>query len=70
MVCENIRRIREASGLTQFELAKKIGCSQSSLSKYETGDLGVDADCLYSIAQALGVPVSEFYEPGADKTSA
>lgn len=44
---------RRKSGLTQAELAKAIGGSQSFVSKYEAGERGVDVGEFVRIALAL-----------------
>lgn len=36
----NIRKYRRARGLTQSELAERIGLTQSAIGKYESGDRG------------------------------
>jgi transcriptional regulator with XRE-family HTH domain len=48
--------------MTQEELATKLSLSQSALSRYEVGELQIDADELPRFAQALGVNASAFYE--------
>ena len=51
-----IRRLREAQGLTQRELADTIGLGQSGLSKLERGAAGdLRAKTLIRIAKVLGV---------------
>lgn len=35
---ENLRRLREAAGLTQIELSEKIGVKQGSYSAWERGE--------------------------------
>lgn len=59
------RRIRERRlmlGLSQQQLAQTIGVTYQQAHKYETGVNRVSAGRLYRIAEALGVPVSWFYE--------
>lgn len=45
------KRIKQ--GLTQAELAKKIGTKQSAISRLESGDYNPTVDFLKSIAKAL-----------------
>ncbi len=52
-----IRVLRQQAGLTQIELAKRIGCSQSTLSEIETGDADPKQTRLETIARALNVPI-------------
>lgn len=55
-----LKRIREAKGLTQLELAKRAKVAQSYVSALEAGekkDPGLAV--LKRLARALGVPVEE-----------
>jgi transcriptional regulator with XRE-family HTH domain len=49
-------------GLTQHQLAELIGVTYQQAHKYERGINRVAAGRLYSIAQALGVEVTYFFE--------
>ncbi len=49
-------------GLTQQEMAELIGVTYQQAHKYERGINRVSAGRLFDIAQALGVPVSHFFE--------
>jgi UDP-N-acetylglucosamine 1-carboxyvinyltransferase len=49
-----ITDIREAAGLSQSELAKKLGTTQSAIARMEAGRQNVSADMLRRIGQALG----------------
>jgi transcriptional regulator with XRE-family HTH domain len=57
-----IRERRIMLGLTQHQLADLIGVTYQQAHKYERGINRVAAGRLYSIAQALGVEVSYFFE--------
>lgn len=48
------RQERQASGLTQVELAKRLGTSQSRLAKMEAGDPSVSIDLLLKGLLGLG----------------
>jgi transcriptional regulator with XRE-family HTH domain len=52
-----IKDIRKSKNIPSKVLAKKLGISPSTLSKYESNDRKIKADMLPSIADALGVPV-------------
>jgi transcriptional regulator with XRE-family HTH domain len=59
------RRIRErriALGMSQTELGRLAGVKFQQIQKYETGANRVSASRLYTIAAALGVPVTHFFE--------
>ena len=53
-----IKIVRELKGMTQLELARKIGASQSLLTNYECGRREVSIKYLLKIARALNVPFS------------
>jgi len=57
-----IREVRRQKGLTQDALAKLIGKTQGLAGKYERGDVRIPADTLWSIAEALGVPIAQLFE--------
>jgi DNA-binding XRE family transcriptional regulator len=57
-----IRERRILLGLTQHQMAELIGVTYQQAHKYEKGINRVAAGRLYSIARALGVEVSYFYE--------
>lgn len=54
----NLRAIREQAGLTQEELAFRLGKTQKTLSKIETGAQRIFADDLLNFASVLQVPFS------------
>lgn len=57
-----IRMRRNMLGLTQVELAERIGCRFQQLHKYETGLNRVSCSRLALIAKALGTTPSYFFE--------
>jgi transcriptional regulator with XRE-family HTH domain len=57
-----MRERRIILGLTQHQVAELIGVTYQQAHKYEKGINRVAAGRLYSIAQALGVEVSYFFE--------
>ncbi len=50
--------------MTQDELGELLGMAGATVSRMETGALGIDADSVPKLAAALGVPPSDFYEGG------
>jgi transcriptional regulator with XRE-family HTH domain len=59
-LAQMIRREREKAGVTQSELAVRIGVPQSFVSKCETGERRIGMLDVRSICNALGVPLGEF----------
>ena len=49
-----IADLREAAGLTQTDLAKKLKTTQSAVARIESGKQNVSADMVKKIARALG----------------
>ena len=53
----NLRAIREELGLTQKDLANKIGVSHTNIYNYEVGRTEPSIEMLIKLADALGVSV-------------
>ncbi len=51
---EGVRRERERSGLSQTDLAERLGSSQSRVSKMEAADRSVSVDLMIRALLALG----------------
>jgi DNA-binding transcriptional regulator YiaG len=56
------RETREAANLTQVQFAKKLGQSQSFVSKCERGERRLDVVQLRTICKVLGTSLTEFAE--------
>ncbi|MDO5409891.1 MAG: helix-turn-helix domain-containing protein [Lachnospiraceae bacterium] len=54
-----IRNFRKKHGMTLDDLSVRIHKSKSTISKYEKGEISVDIETLYEIAQALEVHVEQ-----------
>lgn len=52
---ENIQKARKAAGMTQKELAEKLGVSAPNISQYERGTKTPKIETVKRIAHALGV---------------
>jgi transcriptional regulator with XRE-family HTH domain len=61
-VGKRIRHRRWLIGMTQQQLAEQVGIKFQQIQKYETGANRVSASRLWDISDALGVPVSFFFE--------
>lgn len=59
MFGENLKRIRNARGISQEELAQRIHVVRQTVSKWETGRSVPDAVMLQALAQELNTTVSE-----------
>jgi transcriptional regulator with XRE-family HTH domain len=61
-VGKRIRHRRWMVGMTQQQLADKVGIKFQQIQKYETGMNRVSASRLWDIADALGVQIAFFFE--------
>lgn len=55
-----LRQAREEAGLTQEELALRLGESQSFISKCERGERRMDLVELRAICKAMGISLEKF----------
>ena len=69
-VGKRVRHRRWLVGMTQQQLAEKVGIKFQQIQKYETGMNRVSASRLWDIAAALSVPVSFFFEGLAEDSQA
>ena len=66
-VGKRIRHRRWMVGMTQQQLADRVGIKFQQIQKYETGMNRVSASRLWDIAEVLGVAINFFFE-GIDDT--
>ncbi len=52
-----LKRFRTQSGMTQEELAEKLGVSRQAVAKWERGESVPDIDCCMKLAEIYGVTV-------------
>lgn len=70
---ERLRALRESRGYSQKGLAKRLGCSPSLISSYETGERSPSLQNLGELADCFGVTADYLLgrippEPGLDLT--
>lgn len=58
-IAKRIKKTREAQGITQAQLAKKLGVSQSDVSKIESGSRDIGVVLLNKVARILDVDLME-----------
>lgn len=58
-----ISRARNSLGISQQELAKKIGTTRSALNEWERGEIKIKVGMLIKIAWALGMPAASLLPP-------
>lgn len=61
-VGKRVRHRRWMVGMTQQQLAEKVGIKFQQIQKYETGMNRISASRLWDISEALGVSVGFFFE--------
>jgi transcriptional regulator with XRE-family HTH domain len=61
-VGQRLRLRRSIMGVSQTQLAEKVGLTFQAVQKYERGENRVSASRLYQFAQILGVPVAYFFD--------
>jgi len=64
-----IQRAREEAGLSQEELASRLGYTQAALSNYELGKRRLYLANIEQIARELNKPLSYFLEESASPTN-
>ena len=62
-----LRELREVRSISMRALATRSGLSANALSMIERGRTSPSVSTLYKLADALGVPITEFFAPGAEK---
>ncbi|MGR3757658.1 MAG: helix-turn-helix domain-containing protein [Tranquillimonas sp.] len=61
-VGKRVRHRRWMVGMTQQQLAERVGIKFQQIQKYETGMNRISASRLWDISEALDVPVAFFFE--------
>lgn len=67
---EKIKTLRKKIGMTQEQLANKLGVTRQTVSKWENGMSVPDADILTNMADVFDVTVSELLGCGTEDVSA
>ncbi len=57
-ISENIKKERKKAGMTQKELAEKLGVYQKDISRWETGERTPSIRNIYRICEVLDIPVN------------
>lgn len=63
---EKLKNLRKKASYTQERLAEVIGVSRNQLQKYERGQDALSPERFQQLANALSVPVQEFFIDGED----
>jgi transcriptional regulator with XRE-family HTH domain len=57
-LAEQVRQLRETKGLSQAELARRIGSTQPSVARLEAGGVAPTIETLERVAAALGLELT------------
>jgi predicted transcriptional regulator len=55
-----LRQVRNEAGLTQTDIAERLGQPQSFVSKYESGERRLDILELRSVCTTIGISLADF----------
>jgi transcriptional regulator with XRE-family HTH domain len=69
-VGKRLRLRRNLLGLSQDELARRLGLTSQLIQKYEAGETRISASRLYGIAGQLAIPITWFFDELEDKKRA
>ena len=64
-VGEGVREAREAAGLSQRDLAARMGTSQAAIARLEAGGVGATLTTLHRVAVAVGMELRVELRPSA-----
>lgn len=67
---ENIRRLRRARGLSQADLAVRLGVSQQSISLWEQGETNPTVENIYAMSEVLDAGFEELMGSALSKDGA
>ncbi len=62
IIAGNIKNLRKASGMTQSDLAEKLGYTVQAISRWEKGKSLPDPVMLYHLAELFQVEITYFYQ--------
>lgn len=68
VIGQMIKELRSKRGMTLDEVAERSGCTPGFLSQVERNKAAPSVTTLYSIANALGVAVTDFFPDGINPT--
>ena len=60
-IAKNLLFYRKKAGLTQKELAVKLGVKNTAVSNWESGNNSIDIETLFSACEIFGVTLNDMY---------
>lgn len=61
-VTNSIRTVREAAGLTQVEVARRVGVTRQTLIAIEQGRYSPSLELAFQLARAFGVGLDDLFQ--------
>lgn len=65
-IANKLVKLRKQMGLSQEELAEKIGVSRQAVSKWERSESSPDTDNLIALSRIYGISIDEMLDPGTE----
>lgn len=59
---KNVKKLRKSKGLSQSELADKLGVSRTTVTMWESGGQNPRAETVVQLANALGCSIDELFD--------
>ena len=63
-LAESLRKLQQEAGMTQKEMAKRLGMSHATLHRLQRGDHNATLRTLEELCAALGCSPGDLFEPG------
>ena len=54
-----LEEVRKQRGINQTELARRVGCSQAAICKFESGDMNPSLETLVKLSKALNCSLDD-----------
>lgn len=67
-IAKNFLFYRKKSGLTQKELAEKLGVKNTAVSNWESGNNSIDIETLFLACKIFGITINDMYGKFSNKT--
>ena len=68
-ISKNLLYYRKKAGLTQKQLAEKIGVKNTAVSNWESGNNSIDIDTLCLVCDVFGVTLNDMYGGYSDRST-
>lgn len=68
-ISKNLLYYRKKAGLTQKQLAEKIGVKNTAVSNWESGNNSIDIDTLCLVCDVFGITLNDMYGGYSDRPS-